>query len=311
MPQINTAFAIQSLLFVIIILVVFTALLVIAASLDLQLLLALFVGLLAGAALSILFGLALSAFAQFSLLTALPAVIIICFITVTVTLNRRKDLFPWLSTSKEKEDEFKKEHASNLLIDDAALFDGRITNLLRSGFFERKIELTTATIQALYTLANDEANVENQERGKRALECIAVLKNEFSAFLIFTDEKATDPKLPVAQQLFEIAQRRSIGVLTCDHSIEIAAKQKGIPVLNILELSDALKPVYFTNQKLQVKLLQIGKNPNEAIGILHDGSKVIVADGSIYIGQEITAIVDGTLETVAGRIVQAHPEHSA
>jgi len=304
--------AIKLITFLIVAIIIGSVVLVLALNFDVQMLAALVTGLMIGGIISMVLGFSVQLLTTgLSLWFALTLALVICFVSVYISIQKRKEIFPQLSTDAEKDEIFTSENINNLLLDDSVLYDARIINILRTKFFERKLELTTATMQTVYDMANKDSNPEIQQKGIRALETIANLKNEYSSYLMVTDEKASNTDLPLAQQLFDIAKRRKIGILTSDFAVSNAAKQQGIFALNILELVYSTRAVVFQGQKIILKITQKGKTVGEGIGIMQDGTKVIVDNGEVFMGQETNVVVDSVLETVAGRLIQASLEQNA
>lgn len=301
--------AIQIILFLMGLLVVIGILFAIVASADVQTLVAMGVGLLVGSVAGLVISGALALVGmRFHLILGLLIVVALSTVSMYALVQKRKDFFPQFSTEVEKEALFEEENKKNLLLDETVLYDARILNLLRTGFFERKLELTTATIQAVYAMVNNSEDANVQARGKRTLRTITELKSQFAALLVLTDEVADNPALPLPDQLMSITKRRGITLLTCDFAIATNAKKQKIPVLNILDLIPALQTVIFTDERIKVYLTEQGSIPGEVVGNLSDGTKVVVRDAGFLLGKEAFVKVTNVLETVAGRVVQALPD---
>jgi uncharacterized protein YacL len=112
------------------------------------------------------------------------------------------------------------------------------------------------------------------------------------------------PEVPeVDAKLIKLAQLLEAKILTVDFNLNRVATFQGIKVLNINELANALKPVVFPGEQMQVKLLKEGKEHNQAVGYLDDGTMVVVEDARRLIGQEVRVVVTSVLQTQAGRMI--------
>jgi uncharacterized protein YacL len=107
----------------------------------------------------------------------------------------------------------------------------------------------------------------------------------------------------VDAKLVKLAQLLQAKILTVDFNLNHVASFQGVKVLNINELANALKPVVFPGEQMQIKLLKEGKEYNQGVGYLDDGTMVVVEDARRLIGQEIKVVVTSVLQTPAGRMI--------
>jgi uncharacterized protein YacL len=111
----------------------------------------------------------------------------------------------------------------------------------------------------------------------------------------------------VDHKLIKMAQDKKASLITTDYNLNKIASLEGVQVLNINELSNALKPVVMTNEELRITVIKEGKDPNQGIGYLDDGTMVVVDGGREFLGEEVDVVVTSVLQTAAGRMIFTQP----
>jgi len=193
-----------------------------------------------------------------------------------------------------------------LVVDTSVIIDGRIEDILKTGFVIAKLIIPKAVIDELHTIS-DSSNSLKRSRGRRGLE---ILENIQKMKNIETEIIEDDfPKVPeVDQKLVKIAKQRKAHILTVDYNLNKVAKIQKIEVLNINELANALRAVLLPGEELEIKIVQEGKEKKQGVGYLPDGTMVVIEGGDKYIGEKVTAEVSRIFQTVAGRMIFAEPK---
>jgi len=224
--------------------------------------------------------------------------LIFCYLGFVVGL-RGKDEFniiiPYVRLRQEREAQ------ELVLLDTSIIIDGRITDLYKSGFLEARLVIPRFILKELQQIADSTDPIKRQ-RGRRGLDILHSLQEELKAQLIIHEEDFED--IPeVDAKLVKLAKVLDAKILTVDFNLNRIASLQQVKVLNINELANALKPVVFPGEVLQLKLIKAGKEYNQAVGYLEDGTMVVVEDAIRYIGQEVKVVVTSVLQTQAGRMI--------
>ncbi len=187
------------------------------------------------------------------------------------------------------------------VVDTSAIIDGRIQDILKTKFMEGKIVIPRFVLKELQQIADSTDPIKRQ-RGRRGLEILNTIQKESGLNLSVHEEEFPEVK-EVDAKLVKLAQLLQGKILTVDFNLNHVASFQGVKVLNINELANALKPVVFPGEQMQIKLLKEGKEYNQGVGYLDDGTMVVVEDGRRLLGQEIKVVVTSVLQTPAGRMI--------
>ncbi len=192
------------------------------------------------------------------------------------------------------------------VIDTSCIIDGRIEELLNTGFVEGQILVPQFVIQELQTLA-DAANDMKRSRGRRGLDILNRMKDAFPDRIIihpidYQDITTVDAKL------VHFASEINATLLTNDYNLSKVANLQEVSVLNVNDLAHAVRPVYLPGDCLEIKIVKDGKEAAQGVGYLEDGTMVVVEEGRKYVGStELRIIVTSALQTSAGRMIFARP----
>jgi len=187
------------------------------------------------------------------------------------------------------------------VVDTSAIIDGRIQDILKTKFLEGKIVIPRFVLKELQQIADSTDPIKRQ-RGRRGLEILNTVQKEAGVNLSLNEEEFSEVK-EVDAKLVKLALLLQAKILTVDFNLNHVASFQGVKVLNMNELANALKPVVFPGEQMQIKLLKEGKEYNQGVGYLDDGTMVVVEDGRRLIGQEIKVVVTSVLQTPAGRMI--------
>ncbi|MEA3308955.1 MAG: PIN domain nuclease [Chloroflexota bacterium] len=216
----------------------------------------------------------------------------------------RKRLFFLEAHGEEPEED--SWRANPILLDTSVIIDGRIADICKTGFIQGELIVPLFVLNELQHIA-DSADALRRNRGRRGLEILRHLQEESSVPIRITDEEAEDVK-EVDDKLIVVAKRLGGSVLTNDYNLNRVSELQGIPVLNVNELANAVKTVLLPGETFAIHVLQEGKEINQGVGYLDDGTMVVVEEGRRYIGKAIPVVVNKVLQTAAGRMIFAQPE---
>jgi uncharacterized protein YacL len=187
------------------------------------------------------------------------------------------------------------------VIDTSIIVDGRIVEILESGFIEGPLILPRFVLRELQAIA-DSGDVSRRARGRRGLE---VLKRLQELSLLEISERDYDDIRGADGKLVRLAQDLGGKLLTTDYNLNRVAHVEGVEVLNINELANALKPVLLPGEEMHVQIIRDGKEPHQGVGYLDDGTMIVVEQGGRLIGESTDVVVTSVLQTAAGRMIFA------
>ncbi len=293
-------------------------------------LLAAIVGLLIGLIVSII---------PFSFLSTLPsylghlfsllAMIVFSFLGVTLAVQRKNDFIHVFQTvfarrAREREEEREKEHGKDreklasgpaqilpvtqILLDTSAIIDGRIADISQTGFVSGALVVPRFVLAELQRIA-DSADTMRRNRGRRGLEMLNRLQKDATVPIEITDADV-EGVVEVDSKLVQLGRKLHCPIITNDFNLNRVAELQGVKVLNINELANAVKPVLLPGEDLFIKIMQDGKELGQGVGYLDDGTMIVVEGGRQYMNTTIEVNVTRVLQTVAGRMIFAHPKQS-
>ncbi len=221
----------------------------------------------------------------------------------------RTDLFQVVRErffSAREEESVEQTPGCPILLDTSVIIDGRIADICRTGFIQGELVVPLFVLNELQHIA-DSADTLRRNRGRRGLEILRHLQEESPVPVRITDEDPEEVK-EVDDKLITIAKRLEGHVLTNDYNLNRVAELQGVQVLNVNELANAVKTVLLPGETFSIHVLQEGKEINQGVGYLDDGTMVVIEEGREYISQTIDVVVSKVLQTAAGRMIFARPE---
>ena len=187
------------------------------------------------------------------------------------------------------------------ILDTSVIIDGRILEICQTKFIEGTLVIPRFVLNELQHIA-DSTEPLRRNKGRRGFDILRALQNNPAIEVEITEEEV--PHLPeVDAKLVHLAQKREATIITNDLNLNKVAELQSVKVLNINELSNAVRPVVIAGEVIQVLLLKEGKEPNQGVGYLDDGTMVIVEEGKSYIGQTLNVEVTQMLRTSAGQMI--------
>ncbi len=192
------------------------------------------------------------------------------------------------------------------LIDTSAIIDGRIGDLVKTGFIEGVILLPQFVLDELHSIA-DSADSLRRRKGRRGLDILGELRRHPDVRVEILDRDY--PEIHgVDRKLIQLAKELEAKIITTDFNLNKVAKVEGIQVLNINELANAIKPRFIPGEELEVEVIDRGEEIGQGVGYLDDGTMVVVENGRRFIGKKIRAVVSSSLQTEAGKMLFVRPK---
>lgn len=193
-------------------------------------------------------------------------------------------------------------------LDTSAVIDGRFAELLRSGFLEGSVRVPGFVLAELQTLA-DSADDTRRARGRRGLDQLASLRGGPNAVEVFDVDYPDVAE--VDAKLLRLASDGAGKLVTVDHNLSQVARVQGVAVLNVHELAAALRPNHLPGEQLRIAVIREGKESDQGVGYLEDGTMVVVQNGRDRIGEQVDTVVTSVLQTAGGRMIFARPVGAA
>jgi uncharacterized protein YacL len=186
------------------------------------------------------------------------------------------------------------------ILDTSVIIDARIGDIVPTHFLEGDLVIPGFVLEELQSIA-DSSDPLRRARGRRGLECVSYLQAEYDRVVI------ADQDFPgiseVDMKLIRLAKDLGGGILTTDYNLNKVAQIQGVPVLNVNELANALKPVVLPGESLAVRVIREGKEEDQGVAYLDDGTMVVVEGGRTKVGQNIEVEVTSVLQNPSGKMV--------
>jgi uncharacterized protein YacL len=187
------------------------------------------------------------------------------------------------------------------VLDTSVIIDGRILDIVRSGFLDGPLLLPRFVLRELQNIA-DSSDAMRRTRGRRGLDVLTKLQALSPLEIV---ERDYDAVAEVDAKLVLLARERGGKLVTNDFNLNRVANVEGVMVLNINELANAVKPVLLPGEELRVALIKEGKEPHQGVGYLDDGTMIVVENGRRQVGETVDVAVTSALQTAAGRMIFA------
>jgi uncharacterized protein YacL len=188
------------------------------------------------------------------------------------------------------------------LLDSCALIDGRVVELAKTGFAPQLLVVPEFIVAELQLLA-DGNDSHKRERARFGLEVVQQLQNEPGIDLQI--ERRHVPANSTDEKLVKLAKKVGADLFTTDYNLNQVASIEGVRVLNVNELSHALRPIALPGDSFEVKVLQVGSNREQGVGYLEDGTMIVIDNARKDIGKKIKVNITRTHQTVAGKMLFA------
>lgn len=233
------------------------------------------------------------------------------YIGYNIASRRKDDLANLINAVKplgKDKNNSKKSHFTipPKILDTSVVIDGRIADIAQTGFVEGKLVVPTFVLEELRHIA-DSADDLKRARGRRGLDILNMMQKELKLEVEIC-EMDFDDIAEVDMKLLKLAQVLDGMVLTNDYNLNKVAQFQGVKVLNINELANAIKPLVIPGEDMVVTIVKEGKEHNQGIAYLDDGTMIVVEGSRKLIGQTFQVLVTSVLQTAAGRMIFAKPK---
>ncbi|MDD5772473.1 MAG: TRAM domain-containing protein [bacterium] len=189
------------------------------------------------------------------------------------------------------------------ILDTNVIIDGRIAEIVESGFLEGTLVIPQFVLNELHHIA-DSADSQKRTRGRRGLDILNKIQKKQNLKVEISDKNFPDIR-EVDAKLVALAKSLSCPVVTNDYNLNKIAELQGVRVLNINDLANAVKPIVLPGETMHVRIIKEGKEFSQGIGYMDDGTMIVVDNGKRYVGQKVDALVTSVLQNTAGRMIFA------
>lgn len=225
----------------------------------------------------------------------------VCYICVSLLLQTKDDfrfIIPYMEFSREM------KGSRPLMLDTSVIIDGRIADVAEAKLLDQPLLVPRFVLQELQSIA-DSSDKLKRNRGRRGLDILSKLQKlpGVEVRIHETDNAELNAIPEVDQRLVKLAKMLGGKVVTNDFNLNKVAKLQGVDVINLNELSNALKPIVLPGEALTVKLIRRGEEAGQGVGYLDDGTMVVVEQGVHHLGDVVRMVVTSVLQTNAGRMI--------
>ena len=226
--------------------------------------------------------------------------IMLPYICISFLLQTKDDfrfVIPYVEFAKEI------KGGRPLVIDTSALIDGRISDVMDTSIFDTELIVPSFVLEELQNIA-DSQDKNRRTRGRRGLDVLTKLQQKPHVDVRMLDVQEKDElSHSVDQRIVSLAKRVSGRVVTNDFNLNKVASVQGVDVINLNDVANALKPRYLPGEQLHIKVMREGESFGQGVGYLDDGTMVVCEQASTLIGKEIDVIVTSMLQNSAGRMI--------
>lgn len=240
--------------------------------------------------------------------------IFFAYLGLRIGFTKREDLLNLFSGKaslkdrgdKEKDNKNAMRPGEAKILDTSVIIDGRIADLVETGFLDGTLVIASFVLEELQHIA-DSSDVLKRNRGRRGLDVLNRIQKELIAPVQILEIDFEDIQ-EVDSKLVRLAKQVQGKVMTNDFNLNKVCELQGVDVLNINDLANALKPVVLPGEELLVQVIKDGKEYNQGVAYLDDGTMIVIEGGREHIGGNLTVVVTSVLQTSAGRMIFAKPK---
>ncbi len=272
------------------------------------------IGLIIGLFIATLFSVSVTGITWVGPLIAALGALIFGYLGMSIAARRRDELAGVLGSfslkgrkDRDSPENLKTQTAATVtpkVLDTSVIIDGRIADIVRTGFLEGPIVIPSFVLEELRHIA-DSSDMLKRNRGRRGLDILNRIQKELGTTVQIFEEELGEGE--VDSKLLKLGKLIHGKVITNDYNLNKVAELQGVPVLNINELANAVKPAVLPGEEMVVTLIKDGKEPGQGVAYLDDGTMIVVDGGKRFIGENIPVLVTSVLQTAAGRMIFARP----
>jgi uncharacterized protein YacL len=232
--------------------------------------------------------------------------IICCYLTISFILQTKDDVrfvIPYVEFAKQS------KGARPMILDTSVIIDGRIADICDTRIVDSPIVIPRFVLQELQAIA-DSSDKLKRNRGRRGLDMLNKLQTNDKVEIKISDTRlsSVEEAEAVDQKLVTLAKKMDGRLVTNDYNLNKIAQLRGVDVININDLANALKPVVLPGENILVKIIKPGEEAGQGIGYLEDGTMIVAENTRDRVGEEVAITVTSVLQTSAGRMVFGRPD---
>jgi uncharacterized protein YacL len=232
--------------------------------------------------------------------------IVCCYLSISFVLQTKDDIrfvIPYV--------EFAKQTRGNrpLVLDTSVIIDGRVADICETRIIDSELIIPRFVLQELQSIA-DSSDKLKRNRGRRGLDMLNKLQTNDQIEIRISDARlpSVEEGETVDQKLVSLAKKIEGRVVTNDYNLNKIAQLRGVDVININDLANALKPVVLPGETIEVRIVKPGEEPGQGIGYLEDGTMIVAENSRDQMNNTVTLAVTSVLQTSAGRMIFGRPE---
>ena len=223
-----------------------------------------------------------------------------CYLSISILWQTKDDfrfLIPYVEFAKDV------KGSKPYILDTSVVIDGRIAEIVDTGIIDNQLIMPRFVLQELQGIA-DSSDKMRRARGRRGLDMLNKLRtNETVDFKVYDRELPEMKNEPVDMKLLILARHLEGKVVTGDFNLNKVAKLQNVPVINLNEIANTLKPVFLPGEEIRVKVVKAGESNTQGVGYLDDGTMTVIEEGREHIGRNVNVTVTSMLQTSAGRMI--------
>jgi uncharacterized protein YacL len=234
--------------------------------------------------------------------TATPLLVgmVLCYLCISILVQTKDDfrfIIPYVEFAKEV------KGLRPYILDTSVVIDGRIADLVETNVLDNQLIMPRFILSELQAIA-DSSDKLRRARGRRGLDILNRLRNNPHVDLKIYDRELPEMDgQPVDMKLVLLAKHLEGKIVTGDYNLNKVAKLHNVPVINLNDIANALKPVFLPGETVSVRIIKPGEEAGQGVGYLDDGTMIVVEGGRDHIGHEVKIHVTSVLQTSAGRMV--------
>lgn len=233
--------------------------------------------------------------------------LVLCYTCISLLMQTRNDfrfVIPYVEFARDI------KGLRPLILDTSTVIDGRLADVLETGVIDSRLVMPQFIIRELQNIADSGDRI-RRSRGRRGLDILSRLRSNPNIAIEILDRDL--PELQgqsVDLQLVALAKHLGGKLLTNDYNLNKIARLHGVPVVNLNDLANALKPLFVPGEHIEVRIVKPGEEPGQGVGYLEDGTMIVVEGGRDFVNQTVPVEVTSVLQKSAGRMVFARLESS-
>ena len=265
-----------------------------------------FIGLIGGLVIAFLVTIPLNAL-PFGGFISVVLIIFFGYSGLSIGLMKKDDISDLVRNSRGQKKSSKQDKIHYLgILDTSAIIDGRFADVYRTGFLDGTFILPNFVLDELKRVA-DNSDPLKKERGRRGLNILNELKADYPDAYVMVDKDFEDVK-EVDTKIIHLAVDMKTKIFTNDYNLNRMAQVQNVTVLNINDLAHALKSIVLPGEELTASIIKAGKEENQGVAYLDDGTMIVVENGKPYVGLTLQLEVTSALQTSNGKMIFAKPK---